>query len=89
MLTNKIFNASALRSLLNWIYAFYQIFLCLLANVILLTIKFCFACYQIYSHLVINTNRNIAPFFCKQHISQAVSSLKQTNFTPYYKTQKL
>ena len=62
MLTNKIFNASALRSLLNWIYAFYQILLCLLANVILLTIKFCFACYQIYSHLEININRNIDHF---------------------------
>ena len=82
MLTNKIFNASALRSLLNWIYAFYQILLCLLANVILLTIKFCFACYQIYSHLVININKNRDPLFSNIHILQAVSLLKQTNLTP-------
>ena len=39
MLTNKIFNASALRSYAGQIYAFYQMYLCFLSNVFLLTIK--------------------------------------------------
>ena len=52
MLTNKIFNASALESLLCVICAFLQIYLCLLANVFLLSIKCMFVCYQIYSHFI-------------------------------------
>lgn len=68
------------RSLLNWIYAFYQIFLCLLANVMLLTIKFCFACNQIYSHFVININRNIAPFLANIIYHKQLARLnKQTS----------
>ena len=39
MLTNKIFNASALKTLLSLRYTCYQILLCLLSNVVLLTIK--------------------------------------------------
>ena len=39
MLTNKIFNASALEVMLRAIYAFYQMYLCFLSNVFLLTIK--------------------------------------------------
>ena len=35
MLTNKIFNASALLLPIKSIYAFYQIYICLLSNMIL------------------------------------------------------
>ena len=52
MLTNKIFNASALSSLLNRIYACCQILLCLLSNISLLTVKGCFAYYQTNSFLI-------------------------------------
>ena len=40
-------------SLLRAICAFLQIYLCLLANVFLLSIKCMFVCYQIYSHFYI------------------------------------
>ena len=39
MLTNKIFNASALILAIKYCFAYYQILLCLLSNVVLLTIK--------------------------------------------------
>ena len=49
MLTNKIFNASALKLYLSQsllpiksIYAFYQIYICLLSNVNMITIKYDF-----------------------------------------------
>ena len=50
MLTNKIFNASALSKLylsqsllpIKSIYAFYQIYICLLSNVNMITIKYDF-----------------------------------------------
>ena len=48
MLTNKIFNASALTILAS-------VALCLLSNVRLLTIKSIFAYYQIYFCLLSNT----------------------------------
>ena len=47
MLTNKIFNASALEVMLRAIYAFWQMYLCLLANVFLLYSKCQYDCYQI------------------------------------------
>ena len=47
MLTNKIFNASALEAMLRAIYAFYQRFLCFLSNISLLTIKCKYDYYQI------------------------------------------
>ena len=46
MLTNKIFNVSALKTLLSLRYTCYQILLCLLSNIALLTIKCSFAYYQ-------------------------------------------
>ncbi len=42
MLTNKIFNASALLLPIKSIYAFYQIYICLLSNVNMITIKYDF-----------------------------------------------
>ena len=39
MLTNKIFNASALMLAVKSCFAYYQIYLCLLSKVALLTIK--------------------------------------------------
>ena len=47
MLTNKIFNASALEVMLRAIYAFYQMYLCFLANVFLLSVKCQYDCSQI------------------------------------------
>ena len=46
MLTNKIFNASALEVKLQSIFAYYQMYLCLLTNLFLLTIKCQYDCYQ-------------------------------------------
>ena len=46
MLTNKIFNASALLLTIKSIFAYYQINLCLLSNHTMLSIKSCFAYYK-------------------------------------------
>ena len=40
MLTNKIFNASALEAIFRVIYAFYQTYFCLLSNVNMITTKY-------------------------------------------------
>ena len=47
MLTNKIFNASALETIFMHVFSFYQIYLCLLSNVFLLTTKCKYDCSQI------------------------------------------
>jgi len=49
MLTNKIFNASALKLTIKCIFAFYQIYFCLLSNVNMIAVK----CNLIYSLLYI------------------------------------
>ena len=40
MLTNKIFNASALMLSIKFIFAFYQTYFCLLSNVNMITTKY-------------------------------------------------
>ena len=42
MLTNKIFNASALMIAIKCSFAYYQIYFCLLSNTALLAIKYIF-----------------------------------------------
>ena len=50
-------------SMLRAIYAFYQIYLCLLANVFLLSIKCTFVYYQIYSFFMMKSSYIRQPLF--------------------------
>ena len=63
MLTNKIFNASALILAIKYSFAYYQILLCLLSNVVLLTIKE--VQFKKYIHLTLACSTPTLPIYNK------------------------
>ena len=52
MLTNKIFNASALMIAIKCSFAYYQIYFCLLSNTALLAIKYIFIIKKQGKHII-------------------------------------
>ena len=77
-------------SMLRAIYAFYQIYLCLLANVFLLPVKCTFVYYQIYSFYMMNhhiSDSHYLIFIISHHLVVGHELLKScfmasANFVP-------